>query len=60
MMEKPIALNSTFQVVFTTCFCSDSVRCLVSNVGLQSVLVEQIHKAQLCECHKKNVDALQI
>jgi hypothetical protein len=53
MMEKPIALNCTFHVVFTTSFPPDIVRCLVSNVSLQSVLVEQIHKAQLCECHKK-------
>jgi len=60
MMEKPIALNSTFQVFFTTCFRPDCVNCLVSNVGLRSFLVEQIHKAQLCECHKKHVDALPI
>jgi len=60
MMEKPTALNSTFQVFFAICFRPDIVRCLVSNVGLQPVFVEQIHTAQLCECHKKHVDALPI
>jgi hypothetical protein len=51
-------LNSTFQVNFTIHFPTDSVRRHCSNVGLQFILVEQIHNVQLLERQKNNEHAL--
>jgi hypothetical protein len=38
-------LDSTVQIVLTAYFMADDVSCQCSNVGLQFILVEQIHNA---------------
>jgi hypothetical protein len=47
-----------FSVDFTTHFPTESVMCQCSNVGLQFILVKQIHNVQLLECRKNYKHAL--
>jgi hypothetical protein len=54
---KP-SLNSILQVIFTTHFCTGAVRCQGSNVGLEFVLVKQIHNTQFQECQEKQVSEI--
>lgn len=50
-MEKPWI---SLQVDFSVCFPADAVKCQFSNIGLQFVLVEQIHNAQLLNIKKNH------